>query len=253
MARALILTYHAVEPGPAPLCCPPALFRAQLDEIEASGAQVVTVSALAERLAEPEATLVALTFDDGFASVLEHALPALAERGVPATVYCVAGRLGGRNDWPSAHPGGFESSLLSAHGVGELADAGLEIGSHGFLHAPLPISHGEELEREVVGSKDALEDLLGRPVPSFALPYGAPPTSAGRALLDRTYATVCTTRVALAEEGTDPQALPRVDAHYLRRPGLLRRALDGSLGPYLAARRLGSGVRRTLKKDYAAR
>ena len=251
MARALILTYHAVESGPAPLCCSPELFRAQLDEIVASGAQVVTVSTLAERLAEPDGTFVALTFDDGFASVLEHALPALAERKLAATVYCVAGRLGGRNDWPSARPGGFVSDLLSAGDVGKLAEAGIEVGSHGFLHAPLRISRGEQLEQEIVGSKDALEVLLRRPVRSFALPYGAAPTPAGRALLEHTYATVCTTRAALAGAGTDLQALPRIDAYYLGHRSLLRRALGGSLGPYLAARRLGSDARRAFRKDYA--
>lgn len=251
VARALILTYHAIEPGPPPLCCHPELFRAQLDEIAASGARVVTVSALAERVADPDETLVALTFDDGFASVLEHALPALAERNLPATIYCVAGRLGGRNDWPSAHPGGFVSDLLSDGEVGKLAEAGIEVGSHGFLHAPLRITRGEQLEQEIIGSKDALEELLGRPVRSFALPYGALPTSEGRELLERSYGTVCTTRPALAGAGADLQSLPRIDAYYLRRRGLVRRALEGSLGPYLAARRLGSGARRAFRKDYA--
>ena len=126
---------------------PAGALSAQLDEIAASGARFVTVSALAERLAEPGGTLVALTFDDGFASMLEHALPALAERDLPATVYCVADRLGGRNDWPSAHPGGFVSDLLSAGEVGKLAEAGIEVGSHGFLHAPLRIAGASNSSR----------------------------------------------------------------------------------------------------------
>jgi peptidoglycan/xylan/chitin deacetylase (PgdA/CDA1 family) len=250
--RALILTYHAIEPGPSPLCVDPTLFESHLDQIVSSGVRAVTVSELAERLDEPTESMVALTFDDGFASVATSAAPLLHERGLSGTVYCVAGHLNGRSSWPSARPGGWESSLLSADQIRALHAAGIEIGSHGFTHAPLTVARGEELHREVVGSKEVLEGLIEAPVSSFALPYGAPPSDAARLLLERSYATVCTTRLARVESLPELHSLPRVDAHYLRRPQLLGRALEGSLDPYLAVRRLGSKARRVLRKDYAS-
>src|SRR4029453_14387879 len=42
--------------------------------------------------------LVGLTFDDGYTDFLDHAVPVLARHGMTATVYVVAGRLGGANE-----------------------------------------------------------------------------------------------------------------------------------------------------------
>ena len=104
---ALILTYHAIEEGPAPLCVEPALFERHLDCIVAAGSRTVTVATLAEAVRRGERLdgLVAITFDDGFASVARTAWPLLAERGLTATVFCVAGYLGGANDWPTQATG----------------------------------------------------------------------------------------------------------------------------------------------------
>ena len=100
MSIALVLTYHAVERGPAPLCVDPDLFVEHLDCILESGARALTVRELAEALREGalDRPSVAITFDDGFASVVESAGPLIAERGLPATVFCVAGHLGGTSD-----------------------------------------------------------------------------------------------------------------------------------------------------------
>jgi peptidoglycan/xylan/chitin deacetylase (PgdA/CDA1 family) len=40
-----------------------------------------------------------LTFDDGFAGVHDFAAPVLKNLGWPATVFLVAGKLGGQSDW----------------------------------------------------------------------------------------------------------------------------------------------------------
>lgn len=251
-SRALILTYHAVELGPKPLCVHPQLFRRHVDLVASSGVRVVTVSELVQELTAPtgDERLVALTFDDGFASVAEHAAPLLVSRGLSATVFCVAGHIGGRNDWPGNSPGGLDSPLMSAEQISMLASEGIEIGSHGFVHAPLSETAGSELERELVRSREALEHLTGRQVGSYAYPYGAAPTAEARSLVEATYAAACTTRVGAVELRPDVYALPRVDAYYVRRPELLRRALAGSLGPYLALRRIGARARRLLFQDH---
>jgi hypothetical protein len=87
-------------------------------------------------------------------------------------------------------------------------------------------------------------------VRSFAYPYGIIPQNAPGALREAGYSAACTTRAAPVRPEADPFTLPRVDAHYLRRPGMLRAALAGRLDLYLRARDGGARIRRLARKDY---
>jgi peptidoglycan/xylan/chitin deacetylase (PgdA/CDA1 family) len=248
----LVLAYHGVERGPPPLWVDPGLFREHLDAVAESGAQPVTLARIVSGLRDgdlPE-RCVAITFDDGFLSVFEHAVPLLVERGLPATVFCVAGWIGRTNDWPS-QPGGVPRRPLA--GAGVLADAvaaGIEIGSHGTDHAPLDARAPEDLlRREIVDSRAALEDAVGVPVRHFAYPYDAASAPGVRELVASTYDGACAGANRPVFRGSDPLKIARVDAHYLRRPALLRRALEGH-GAHLALRRAGGRVRRLAVRDW---
>lgn len=251
MNGAIALTYHAIEPGAGPLFVDPDTFSAHLDVIVASGARVVTASGLAElvRRGRQEGAL-AITFDDGLASVARVAAPLLAERGLPATVFCVAGRLGGTSAWPSAPPGSPVLPLATAGEIAALARTGFEVGCHGMEHEPLVSDDAALLERELVESKGVLEQIVGAPVRTFALPYGAAPSAPARALLERGYVSAWTTALAGAGSDADPYGLPRIDAHYVRGPRILSGALAGRLRPYLGARRLAARARRRIAPDF---
>lgn len=248
----LAITYHAIERARSPLCIDPDLFAEHLDRIVAAGARSLTIRGLAESLRRGEVgePTVAITFDDAFASVLDIAVPMLEERGLTATIFCVAGHLGGRNDWPSSTSGGLLLPLVHPADAAALARRGFEIGSHGMAHAPLIDDDPALLRREVVESRRVLEDAVRAPVSSYAYPYGAGPVLAARRLVEATYDAACTTAIGRVRAGTDPFELPRVDAHYLRRPELLSRALTGSLDAYLGLRRVSARARRVLRKDY---
>lgn len=252
MSRALVLTYHAIEHGDGPLFVDPRTFASHLDCIVASGAHAVTASELANllRAGSFDVPTVALTFDDGIASVVRTAAPLLAERGLPATVFCVAGHMGGANDWASALPGTTRLELAAADELSALAAHGFEIGCHGMTHAPLDCHAEELLEHELVDARASLERVTGTRVRAYAYPYGAAPTEAARHVVEATYSSAWTTVAAYAVSGLDLHAVPRVDAHYLRRPRMLRAALAGALGPYLHVRRLGAGARRARCPDY---
>lgn len=235
---AVVLTYHAVEDGPAPLCIEPDLFRAQLDCLLEVGAETLTIASLAARLRDGTlpARAVAITFDDGCASVARTAAPLLAERGLTATVFCVAGHLGGRNDWPT-QPGGMPSlALAGADELVELHRAGVEIGAHGVEHAPLDAADAKTAERELRDGRAILEEIVESAVRSLAYPYGAEPAPAAAALVSELYDAACTTRPAHVRPASDPLSLPRVDVHYLRRPALFQRVVSGGLEAYLRAR-----------------
>jgi hypothetical protein len=120
-----------------------------------------------------------------------------------------------------------------------------------MTHRPLDRCEKEHVVREVVDSKATIEAAVGACVTSFAYPYGAPPSAAVRREVESTYSAACTARIARARPGEDPFGVPRVDAHYLRRPSLLRAALRGDADGYLLARRLAARARRTIQKDHA--
>lgn len=248
----LILTYHAVEDGPAPLCVDPKLFAEHVAVIAASGAKTLTVSELAAALRARNMPdhAVAITFDDGCASVVDQAAPILREHGIRATVFCVAGRLGGANDWPTQAAWAPRLRLATADALATLVGDGWEIGSHGVEHSPLANAGGDVARREVAESRQQLEQRVGAPVPSFAWPYGVRPSDAATALIAETYEAACAGGLAVVSADADPFALPRVDAHYLRNPALLRWALAGRLDLYLRARAAGARVRRLAARDY---
>jgi peptidoglycan/xylan/chitin deacetylase (PgdA/CDA1 family) len=252
MTRALVLTYHAVEPGPPPLCVDEPLFRQHLDAIADSGARALTVASLADalRAGELPERAVAITFDDGIASVPRTAAPLLAERGLVATVFCVAGRLGETSAWPSRAASTPVFALAGADELRALAAAGWELGSHGLDHAPLVSA--DRLGVDAGASRRRLAESTGAEVRSFAYPYGVAPEGGAAVLADAGYTAACSARLGLVHHGADPFALPRVDAHYLRSPRLLRAVLSGRGGPYLAARSVGARARRLVRRDFAA-
>ncbi|MEP7026680.1 MAG: polysaccharide deacetylase family protein, partial [Actinomycetota bacterium] len=128
-------------------------------------------------LAEPGRGRVGLTFDDGYRDFATTALPLLTAHGFTATVYALAGRLGGDNGWEATGP---RKPLLTAPELRAVAAAGIEIGSHGLLHRHLPELSERELKAEVVESRAVLENRLQVPVTGFCYPYG----SCGRRELD---------------------------------------------------------------------
>ena len=112
----------------------------QLDALSRRGYRGIALNDLLEAPSSGSRPVV-LTFDDGYHGVFAGALPALLARGFKATVFVVADKLGGVNDWDGETPG---EELLSADEIRELHGKGIEIGSHGATHRPLTrLSDGE--------------------------------------------------------------------------------------------------------------
>jgi peptidoglycan/xylan/chitin deacetylase (PgdA/CDA1 family) len=157
------------------------------------------------RVLPPRSVIV--TFDDGYRGVLDHALPILERYGIPATVFVsTAPVLEGQHFWFDAQ---FrregEASVVNARALPyrqwralvesseiaaveteshrpltrseleRLAESPLiEIGAHTMTHPTLALAPAEDQQREVAGSREALERVLERRVTAFAYPYGNP-------------------------------------------------------------------------------
>lgn len=115
---------------------------------------------------------ILLTFDDGYEDNYRDLLPLLREHRMKAVVYILGDRKVTTNFWDTPK-GEAEHSLLKPAQIREMDQSGLvEFGSHSMRHSRLTLLKPAEVEREVAGSKKALEDFLKKPVVSFAYPYG---------------------------------------------------------------------------------
>lgn len=151
-------------------------FRRHLDTLEEWGACVLPLeqAVAALRAGTLPERAVALTFDDGYASVVETAWPLLEERGHPATLFVVTGCLtdGLRFPWDRHDPDPHRLRIARADELLDAAGRGLDFGSHTVTHPWLPALDRDALKRELVDSRLVLEELLGRQVSSLAYPTG---------------------------------------------------------------------------------
>ncbi|CAN5904197.1 polysaccharide deacetylase family protein [soil metagenome] len=113
---------------------------------------------------------VVLTFDDGYENFARWAWPVLQRNHFPATLFAVAGQLGGNAGW--LDKGFAPAPLLDAAALRRLADEGVSIGSHSMSHPRLTSLSDAQARQELRASMEVLEDALGRAVPDFCYPYG---------------------------------------------------------------------------------
>ena len=195
----MILMYHGVADvgeDPNQLCVTPSRFAEQMGWLKRHGLRGVGIGTLVDALrAGRQRGLVGITFDDGYASVLEAAVPELLRHGFTASMFVLSGHLNGCNQWDK----GPVWPLVSADQVRELAAAGMEVGSHGATHRRLAGIGSDELAAEVNASRTAISELMGAPVRGFAYPYGSMDAGARRAVRDAGYDYACAVATPMAE------------------------------------------------------
>ncbi len=175
-----ILTYHSVgDPTDDPYGITVSADRLdrQLTWLRRRRYTGVGITALLRAPAARRRGLVGLTFDDGYADFLHEALPVLRRHGCTATVFVLPGRLGGSNAWD---PLGPRKPLLTEEEIRRIADAGMEIGSHGMHHRDLTELSDDELRSETHRSREMIRHITGTAPDGFCYPYGA----VGRRVLD---------------------------------------------------------------------
>ncbi|MFM2667043.1 polysaccharide deacetylase family protein [Vibrio mediterranei] len=116
---------------------------------------------------------IMLTVDDGYADNLELMLPVLQKYNFKAVVYVVTGETFNRWDVENAENPEKSVNLMNAEQVKQLADSGLiEIGGHTLTHPRLSQLSKEQQQHEIQENKNTLETILGKPLTSFAYPFG---------------------------------------------------------------------------------
>jgi peptidoglycan/xylan/chitin deacetylase (PgdA/CDA1 family) len=180
-----------------------------------------TFTTPAEVIAEPDKPQLALTFDDGMASVLTNALPVLRHHGIPATAFVITG-------WADKQiPAGWQQFVLDWRGVSALQEGGMTVASHSVTHPDFGKLDAAETRRQLEVSRERLRQVLGVESGEFAIPFGQSRNwtpAAGLAAAEAGYQTVYAQSNTTRPEGTIARTfITRID-----RPVLFRAALAGA-------------------------
>jgi peptidoglycan/xylan/chitin deacetylase (PgdA/CDA1 family) len=121
--------------------------------------------------------LATITFDDGFLSVKDEALPYLKARGIPFSVFVNSmaikeNRLFYGTEVPSINRHYEQKVFLDESDIRDLAAKGVTIGNHSSTHKVLAGCDEATLRHEILENRLYLESLTGNPVKHFALPFG---------------------------------------------------------------------------------
>jgi peptidoglycan/xylan/chitin deacetylase (PgdA/CDA1 family) len=190
----------------------------------------------------------AVTFDDAYGGVFDHAWPLLRDLGLSATVFVVAdapGRDEGfwwddpdvlraysparRQHWltssqgdgrrivdavaPARRPWQAPAWCRPAtwHAITEGARSGLQLGVHSATHRSLPALSERDLQREVAESRDVIRRQTGVAPEFFAYPYGLWNTRVRRAVRVAGYRAAFTLEEGHVGAKADAWTLPRVN------------------------------------------
>jgi peptidoglycan/xylan/chitin deacetylase (PgdA/CDA1 family) len=239
-----VLTYHSIDGSGSPVSIAPAEFRRQMHALAGAGWRTIAMDAFVRGHRDghwPERTFV-LTFDDGYANVIDQALPAARECGFHGTVFVAVDRVGGTMAGPDEPSWTPRTPLLDWSGLRALASEGWNIASHGCSHRRLTLLAASEIDRELAVSKHTIQDRVGAPVTALAYPYGVVTAAVERAAAAH-YEAAFGTTLAYATASSRVTSVERIDAYYLR--GRAVESLDGAImKAYLALRRAGRAARR---------
>jgi peptidoglycan/xylan/chitin deacetylase (PgdA/CDA1 family) len=160
---AVILYYHAVPDKDR------AGFASQMDDVlrYAKPIHADNIHSL-----EPGNRYVAVTFEDGYQNVVDNAVPELAKRQIPCTIFIVTDALGRVPNWIGYSPS-LGGPIVSEENLKSLPSDLVKIGSHTLTHPILPRLTEAAARKEIVASRARLQDIVKQEVDLLSFPYGA--------------------------------------------------------------------------------
>ncbi|WP_274652541.1 polysaccharide deacetylase family protein [Paenibacillus humicola] len=160
-----VLAYHSVSARTdGEYNITPAKFAEQMKTLAQLGYRTVTMAEFDRYMKgtahpKPGEKLVLLTFDDGYRNVYSVAYPIMRQYGFTAAMFLITSWAGG-------------PSFVTWDQAAALQNAGWDIMAHSETHPHLPLLPENVQNREILGSKQAIESHLGKPAIAFAYPYG---------------------------------------------------------------------------------
>lgn len=217
-----VLMYHVIGDNDGPLkglYVSRDDFSAQIAMLKEKGYETISTRRLYDYLTGADLSTrlpIVITFDDGYESVYKDAYPILKEAGYKAVIFLQTGMLG-------------KQGGLSVEAVQEMLEGGVfELGAHGEKHLDLTKCDQRQLESEVKGSKEALEEAFEVPVSCMAYPAGRHDAKSIDTVKSSGYLMAFGTEYGFIERGAELFSLPRIRVDRADGVDGLRKKLEAS-------------------------
>ena len=150
------------------------VFARQMTALARAGWRTLSLSGFADqRTAHSAPRTFLLTFDDGYASLADHAYPVLADLGFTATTFLITDFVGKTNTWDVRYTWN-RLPHLSWSEIERWRARGFAFASHGVAHRRLTWLDDAGLESELRCSREILVARLGPDAGrAIAYPFGA--------------------------------------------------------------------------------
>jgi peptidoglycan/xylan/chitin deacetylase (PgdA/CDA1 family) len=178
--RLAILSFHKVGTHSAGgwdtwYYVPASDFAGYLHYLRENSWQVIDLPTFLQGLTAPDrlpAQAALMTFDDGYRSTLDVALPLLLRFGYPALVFVPTDCVGAGSHSFDANSREPDEPLCDWDELRELERCGVSVQSHGATHRAFSELNSAEQEEEMRRSKAMLEAKLQKRIEVFCFPYG---------------------------------------------------------------------------------
>ena len=182
----VVLCYHGIKPHQA------ARFAWQIRR--AAGRTIKPRDLTIPRICGRSLPAVCFTFDDGYANLIDNALPIMCKHDVPACIFAVTDNMGERPRWQikPEHPDAGEPLMTAAQLHQAVRQYMCALGSHTCTHpslAEIPLSIAI---RELEESRRMLSTITEQPVEDLALPHGSFTATVLQAAQDAGYQRIYT-------------------------------------------------------------
>lgn len=206
----LVLAYHSVDDTDWFYGVSPRAFRRQMEYVKRHLRPVTfreVVDHIQGKIKLPNRS-VAVTFDDGYASVAKEAFPILRDCGIPMTLFLTTSPEAGRQELANSLP------MASWDQIREMERSGLvTVGAHGATHVRLDKISPQLLEREIYESKRTIEKELGNSPGFFAYPKGLFSKEVIEAVKRHGFEAAAAAKQGIVRRGDDPYAIKRAAVH----------------------------------------
>lgn len=199
--KVVVLNYHKVDNMCISLSVAPEDFDKQMAYLKENNYHTISPAELYDSLennTELPENPVLITFDDGYRDNYENAYPILKKYGFKATVFVVTGFLG-------VYP-----NYITWEQAKEMDANGISIESHTVQHKSMTDLSDEQLRTELLDSKKAIDQRLGKDTKFIAYPTGTYNLHIAQMVKDAGYRGAFTVKYGNVDKASNDYAMERV-------------------------------------------